>query len=513
MGFCVVLLLVFTHSSIAQTTPSWVNYNARQLKFPEEQYFTGFASQYVKVDSDIEELLQKVKERAKTSLAEGIRISIKSEIQNTYTNVNSTSLEEFRKVSTSYTQIELSGIEVDTHIKLKKDEIYAFAWIEKTKVQHDYTNKVSDLVRQISASIDQLRKLLDQEDLTASINLLRTLPIKWKQLENAQSILLGCGYDLNEETLTDIGQLRTAYQMLSNSVKNVRNLDLGTLAEVLANNLILQGDQSSIKMVRLGGITYKDTGMSSMFSSRIKSLLEHELVRLGIQINMEGGSTQWGNEDAIILIKGTYWDDQEGNVQVIINLLDDRNGNLSVISSAEAWTTRDILSNAGVTLSPTNIGDAQSKIQVLQQSELKNGGVMVEFWTNKGSDGPIFKEGEKLSIYMKVNRPGYLRLMNYWADGTKLLLADNYYIGYDQLDQVFELPFDWVTACPCGIEFLQAIVQSSKFNPLRIRDQDGFQIIQGDLGEVIEQSRSFRGFLNSNDTYIGEKRITLTTLQ
>lgn len=490
----------------------WVRYGFRQSRYPDKTHFKGFVSYYLVKDTDLNALQENLTERAKIQLSENIRVSLSSQITNTMTNVNGTSVEEFRKVSTSYAQVDLPGIKTDFYIDQRKKEAYAFARVRKEEVISFYTTELELAISKLKAISKTGNKSEEESDPSLALMRFNEISPAVRKVEEIQAVLIACGVrDRGILQIDAVSEIRSrTLEQLGEARKNTK-MNLGLMSAFLAQSLVEQSLNKEVPVV-MGGISYKDSQMASALSERLKALVALELNRNGYQLMAYQDPTQQG-EGSFYQLRGTYWEDGSGSIQVILNVYEAGAGPKLLVASSEAWTTIELLDQANVSHFPSNYLQASEKQEMLEQGKVVNGGMEVELWTNKGVDSPVFKEGEKLSISVRVNRPGYLRLLNYWADGTQLLLLDNYYINQERVNKTFDIPFEWVCACPCGVEFLQAIVQSKEFDPLLVKPMGQFKVIQETLPTTVEKSRAFRGFLDAGDAYMGETKLTLTTLK
>ena len=86
-------------------------------------------------------------------------------------------------------------------------------------------------------------------------------------------------------------------------------------------------------------------------------------------------------------------------------------------------------------------------------------------------------------------------------------------MGTGDINKPLALPFDWVTACPCGTEYIKLLAQSTPFEPLNVSSKDGFDYITEDLTDVLNKTRGFqKDKQNDEGFYFGESGFSITTL-
>jgi hypothetical protein len=97
------------------------------------------------------------------------------------------------------------------------------------------------------------------------------------------------------------------------------------------------------------------------------------------------------------------------------------------------------------------------------------------------------------------------------ADGAKVLLLDNYYIGIDKVNKVYELPEEFVCAEPFGAELLLVNAQTEKFEPLNTRKQYGYEFILDNVPEILANTRGFKK-VEKGELMRAENSIVITTM-
>lgn len=488
----------------------WINYQSRQKNYPSSRYFTGFMSKYLDKDDDLDFERNSIVQQAKAQLSENIKISIESTIINKMTNVNSVSLLEFEKVSQSYSQLTVAGLKTDYFINPRKKEILGFVWVEKKKVIEYYTDLIPNHLRKIE-EIDQLGSDIIESSPSDALKLFYSSNTLFKEIEEAQSILVICGIDdlvtlLKEETQA----LKRTVLKKTEQIKSNKNLTLTELSNFLVTSLKIQVGKMEEK-IHVSNITYRDSKIGSEFSERFASLLVAALTEEGFLV--AGLETPQSRSKAKYVLSGTYWESNDEGMQVVMTLRRlEEDQSLTVIAGADGWMTLSELMNSKLDYKPANYFAMIEKEKLIKAKAMINGGAKLELWTNKGNEGLIYKEGEKLRLLIRMNKIGYVRLINYWADGTQVLLLDNYYIDYRKVNRILQLPLEWEVACPCGVEFVQANAQHTEFVPLDTKVEDGFSYIVNDLDEVIIRNRADHEKAVTSGGFAVAERLVMATL-
>ena len=85
--------------------------------------------------------------------------------------------------------------------------------------------------------------------------------------------------------------------------------------------------------------------------------------------------------------------------------------------------------------------------------------------TSKGNSNPVFRSGERMTLYFKVDRPCYVRFVYRQADGSLVLLTNNLHVTNDRIGKwIVTEEFECVP--PFGDEELLAFASEKPYEPL-----------------------------------------------
>ncbi len=120
--------------------------------------------------------------------------------------------------------------------------------------------------------------------------------------------------------------------------------------------------------------------------------------------------------------------------------------------------------------------------------------------TNKGSEHPLFNAGERLQLYVQVNKECWLRVIYEQTDGKRFSLYDNHHIAGNQVGRRIALGPGFEVQAPYGSEHFYFYAQDSQFAP--ITDAD----IQSLLKDTDTDTRGLVPI-----SYEAESKLTFTT--
>ncbi|MFC2102492.1 DUF4384 domain-containing protein [Bacteroidota bacterium] len=505
--FLLGLLVLFISPILltAQEEPGWVNPAKRRAMFPDGQYLSGFKSGTFERDEDTEPIVDRLIKMAKTDLLEQIKVTIKSTATFNLENMNSQSLEHFRQASTSTAEASLTGLKTESFADQKKREVYAIAYL-----------KIADLVESCKANlvekenkVNSLIKLAG--DLAASGNLQQALSTYYdcfplvREMENDISLVVSLG---KESTQNQIPQLEYLINTGISDLRQGKGLTLDEACLFLSNGLKQQVKYLDPEgFLIMGTFTYQDSKMGSEFASHMGATLEQKMTLVGFNLKTVDAARDALKEgDLVYCLSGTFWNEGD-RVKIISNIRRLNDG--KSLASMEEYIPQQWMKDHQVQVVPDNYTLAINRQKDFMKTDIPTDDLDISIWTNKGAENPLFREGDTMMVYTQVNKPCYIRLIYYLADGTKTLLVDNFNIPQENLNSPIKYPYPFICDAPYGSEILQALAQTQPFQPLKTIKKDGYLVIQEDVKGIMD---NFRGMKTTVPELLqSEKRVDITT--
>jgi hypothetical protein len=160
---------------------------------------------------------------------------------------------------------------------------------------------------------------------------------------------------------------------------------------------------------------------------------------------------------------------------------------------------------------PANYKAALADQKVFSRDEIAGGGLTLEAWTNKQTQGNLFTGGEAMKVLVRVNMPCYLRFIYHMADGKRVLLLDEYFMDASKVNVAYEIPQEFECAAPFGGEVLQLLARTGKFESIRTQQVDGYDYLQDELKNVVAGLRGMKAA--KSKILQAEQRIVVTTMK
>ncbi|MDW8373358.1 MAG: DUF4384 domain-containing protein [Planctomycetota bacterium] len=257
--------------------------------------------------------------------------------------------------------------------------------------------------------------------------------------------------------------------------------------------------------------TVRDSRMSSPFGRFLAQALAHQLTREGwtvLRAELAGPvreAARASGAQAVLLT--STWDNPQGvRIATGLHRLDD--GRL--LAAAETALPAAGLAATGLSALPQNAGEALADQQQFRREEVLDQDLRLEVWTSKGDDAPVFLAGERVQIFVRVDRPCHLRLIYHLADGRRALLVDDLWLDDSKVNRVYCLPDEFEVDAPFGAEVLQAFASTEPLPRLVTRMQDGYPIISESLASANNKTRGLKKA--KPKARFAEVRMTLTTM-
>ncbi|MBD0404423.1 hypothetical protein [Flammeovirga sp. EKP202] len=503
---CVLLpLLSFAFSPLKKGDPTWIRREYREAYFPKDKFLVGFQVAENTTVELKEENLKNLKQLAQNELAESVSVRIESVSKLDIGSASGASYENFKQNSTSFSNVSLSGVKVETYYDEKKLILYVFAYVNIKELLQSNRTRVATYIEKIKSTKQQAENNIGAGNSALAKKALRRVLPTFREIEElySVSITLGdkVGLDYEEFLL-----LETEVSQLMARLNNREIASVNELANEISSTLSDQIKVSNQGLL-LENFTFEDTKMGSKFSRKLNQLLELSLSAEGMfkVTNTESPSNKY-------VITGTIWEN-EGQLSVISILRDI--ATKSIIGSSESKISIEALNN--LSYKPQNLQQAMMVQQQFSSDVIENSGLSLEVITNKGNNSPIFAMGDIMSLYVKANRPCKVRFIYHMADGTKVLLLDNYTIGQHQVNQMVKVSQEFQCYPPFGIETLQAFAKTGgNFEPLNTTNQQGYVFISDDIETINAKNRKIiienSEIEGANEVAFAEKRVLITTL-
>lgn len=510
--------ILFVACLRAEESPQWVTAAGRQSAYPDSTWLVSHATESVANGRDRDKCLEIVNAAAQAELARSIRVRIEAESESRQSETTMATASRcdsyFAHRSRTHSDLILVGRCLDSWFDARTNTAHALSAIERATVAEQARERAAVALIAVYAASDAAKAAETDHPADALAQWGRVLT----QIQAAESDLsLALIFGRNDPATTEVAQrcqaihARTGEALARLAERPVTTVD--DLAFVLAAQLGRAAGAVKPKVL---------VPPCTVASSRLSSPLGRYLGQaLATQVPAASG---WpvvtaavpgpardvaaaSGADAVVL--GTTWERPEG-VRVLVTVNDLKDGRL--VATAEATLPTAALVKAGLSAAPQNVAAALADQQQFRRDEVSGGALRLELWTSKGDDAPVFLAGEIARIFVRVDRPVHLRIVNHLSDGRRVLLIDDLYLDESKVNLVYQIPGEFEVGAPFGAETIQANASTVAFPRLATRQEDGYAVITESLASANAKTRGFKKVDPATKPELAEARVVVTTM-
>ena len=312
-------------SNIKAQQPGWVDYQQRQLKYPESEFLVGFVSGSNTKNEDPEKLMNSYEALAKEKVLQSIIVSIETNNEYVASNVNGKSNEEFLSKTVSISKAKINGLRSARYYDKKNNQVYALVYVNIKELVFYYKNLISSNLITLKEKQQEGREYLGTGDKENALrSFYEGMPLL-SQIEEAQMLLIA----LNKKMMVDqdmgaVMNIRRELNKEIHALQQSKELNMSEAAYFVAYGLFVQIKEID-SWISLSPFSYENTDLSSSFSSKWQDDLSDALVKAG-KYTIKDISTSTENG---FVVGGNYW--QEGD-NLRIQARATRHGEIQAVS-------------------------------------------------------------------------------------------------------------------------------------------------------------------------------------
>ncbi len=153
---------------IAQTSaPMWVDVDVRNMQYPQDTYYTGYAEVFVGGGVNREAATKRAKQIAIGELSDRVRVAVSSKQQSIDVSYSGSDIEEqiyskFSSLVQTVSQTEVVGSKVQTYYSPTNSIVYAFAYVSREELKMYYQNQISLYINKVEGALMTASNLSSQ---------------------------------------------------------------------------------------------------------------------------------------------------------------------------------------------------------------------------------------------------------------------------------------------------------------------------------------------------------------
>lgn len=500
----VLLLLIFSGVYLYSAKPQWVLTLGIETNYNKDKYLTGFGIAQEKGKSL--ENFETAKIAALNDVSGSIRTKIISNLEliEEEKNGEATSIAKVNIQTSVY--LELSGIkEYQKYYDRKKRRYYALCVIEKQALLNNFAIKRKELLEEYKSKVSLIKEYIKKNNIKQASN--EYLDSN-KTLERInQNYLISNFIKDGKENLTGLYKLFKIKGEVYNNIKTTQINSFEDAGKMILNHF----NNIDLKNKTFAFIPafYKTTKISSEFFYYLTEHCTSILEKKGAVL--KGLLNDYDLPDYIF--KGSFYDTKNG-YKVLYSITDTKQK--IKLATSEIDLSNEFVKSTGFNILPDNIKIAVKDSKSFSVASLEDTKIQISAWTNKGSENPIFKQGEEVEFYVQVNKSGYISIL-YHLSGKKRIrtpLIENYYIPPKNIYKPVKISDTFEVYPPYGSETAQIFFSTIPQEPFKTEsaniDGEKYDILAEDFEVFLIQKR---GLKKKKEQEIAETFISVTTIK
>jgi hypothetical protein len=435
-------------------------------------------------------------------LSRSIRSHITSHFE-TLRRENADAFSETTEVlNTSTSDIEVSGVHFETSREGKW--LHVLAHISYEEARNVHSAIATRWAREASDQLQSARQLVEEgEHARARQAYARVFPLI-AHIDDAVAVLIAARGAAPELPFT-----RSQVVAEAEALEDAPVSSLADAADRLVHRLADSGVLGA--RIRIKPFTYARTDFSSPFSYHFYRLLESQLGDRVVVL--DGGfkpkSIGYTREESRLsgaetILIGTYRETEDA-VYVSARGI---GADMTLRASADIMIPKTLIVGEKLSLRPQNYLQAQQDAGLIAEGEVLSGDLRIELWTDHGRDALLFTANQRYKVFVRVNRACTVQLIYHLADGTRVVMYEEYPIPSHMVNLAVEIPTGFVVVPPYGAEIIHAFAYTGQPPHLATIEQvisgERYTVMADSLATVMEGfHKGFRRDDTSDDSDAG----------
>jgi hypothetical protein len=446
----------------------------RTLHYSEARFVTGFAR------ASRKEGLDAVKARAAADLAAQLEVRIEHELRDVSEERDGIYAYRIAAITRATVGLSVGGLRYETFSNER--EHFALAWLEREAAARRRRADLARTLVEVEACLasgtrhESEGRALEAAGVYDGCRLLVALGLE-------HTALLGALTDTTPEDRRAHSALVRASREVDTRAARILARPVANLteaADALALQLLGQAPERGSR-VRVEAFQYGTAEVSSAFGRQAARELEGALVR-------HVGPAEPSSRS--LVARGVYL---EEGTSIRLHVIVKEVATWRLVASAATRLPAAAVP-AMLPLKPANFEAALQAQRVLGAGDT-SAGLRLEMWTTDGRRGLVYTEGETYELFLRANRPAWVRLVYVLQSGEQVPLEEGFRIRADQVGEVVRYPRRFEVIAPFGVEHFHATAFSERPPPLRTRktrlEGEIYEVVDGGLA-AIERARAER---------------------
>jgi len=193
-----LFILLYASAGMAQT-PNWLQSGERERNYPNSTFITGFTPGNVRAGESKADAEVRLRKDAQANLTESVLVRVKSEkikrderikTQATGKEENEQIQSFFESTISIYSNLELTGVNVDSYTDDSKGLIYAFAYVNRYELTGYYKGVLTKSLQTLESTLNTAKELESSSEKVKAREQYKNANTQLIEVELAQDVLL-----------------------------------------------------------------------------------------------------------------------------------------------------------------------------------------------------------------------------------------------------------------------------------------------------------------------------------
>ena len=239
-----LIMLLFSRLAVAQqpTAPDWTDAVRRDLLYPSNQYYTGLAISKIEKVTDMESVLNRLKNSARAEMVSSILVTVNQTteryLENRQVNQSAQTIDIFRSGAVTESGIkDIPGLNVETWYNPKTGDAMAFAWVKTSDLIRKLGKRITINVTKAELAISTVEEHIAKGNKSEAKQILSSLSVLFSDMENDQKVMLSMDATLEDEDIafSEVNGLKKKFQQLQIDLKNGISIYIVCTAKTLTD--------------------------------------------------------------------------------------------------------------------------------------------------------------------------------------------------------------------------------------------------------------------------------------
>ncbi len=153
----VVCFMLLPAISMAQSVPIWLDVDIRNMQYPQDSYYTGYA-EVSTYNISLDDASKRAKQKAIGELSDRVRVAVSTKQTSVDVSYSGSDIEEqiFSKFSSliqTASQTDVVASKVQTYYDASKRLYYAFAYVSREELKMYYQNQITLYINKVEGAL------------------------------------------------------------------------------------------------------------------------------------------------------------------------------------------------------------------------------------------------------------------------------------------------------------------------------------------------------------------------